>query len=253
MSAGLRIRPYEPLLSAREVAIGPALVIAPHPDDEILGCGGTLALHRAAGHRVVALILTDGAGGDPSGASTGDLVALRKAESEEALRRLGGVESHFWGHPDGRLAEVLGLSRDLAQFIRSVAPSTVFFPSPWEIHPDHRVAALAAMDAAQRIESPPRFLAYEVGAPMPANAIVDITSVMIRKEEAVLAFASQLVQHDLVGKMRAIARARTVNVPDGQVRYAEAFLHLRPDAVQSYLAAQENLLLQNDEICPFPR
>ena len=61
-------RGWEPLLAPSALIHGTALVVAPHPDDEVAGCGGMLIAHREAGQDVHVVVLTDGARGNPTGA-----------------------------------------------------------------------------------------------------------------------------------------------------------------------------------------
>jgi LmbE family N-acetylglucosaminyl deacetylase len=236
-------RPYPPLLPARALVLGPAVVVAPHPDDEVLGCGGLIAAHREAGAEVTVILLTSGARGDPAGREDpAALAARRVAESRAALERLGGASILLLDLPDGGLESLPGLAGLLEARIQELAPRTLLFPSPFEIHPDHLSAAHATLAAVTGREPGPRLLAYEIGAPPPVNLLADVTGFMAQKERAVLEFQSQLPHQDLVGKMRALARARTINVDDPHVRYAEAFLHLRPGDVPRLLESAAALL-----------
>jgi hypothetical protein len=70
---------------------------------------------------------------------------------------------------------------------------------------------------------------------MTPNLLIDITPFMLIKERALLAFPSQLLHQDLVAKVRALNHARTVNVDDPAVRYAEAYLHLHSDRIEDFL------------------
>src|SRR5262245_30184806 len=86
---------------------GPVLVVAPHPDDETIGCGATLALHARRGDTVHVVVVTDGELGDPRGlfarddGGAGSYVELRRDECRRALQALGVVSApHFLGHRD---------------------------------------------------------------------------------------------------------------------------------------------------------
>src|SRR5881275_2502629 len=76
------------------------LVLAPHPDDEVIGCGGLVALHLREGRKVRVVVVTDGGqAGDP---------AARQGESRAALASLGDAEVQFLNFPDRQLAESSG-------------------------------------------------------------------------------------------------------------------------------------------------
>lgn len=206
--------PYTALteLPARRV-----LVLAPHPDDEVFGCGGAIARHRALGVPVEVVVLTDGARfGDP---------ALRRQESRAAAAVLGYGEPEFWDLPDRGLVGDEALVARLAARLRDGATDLVYAPSPWEVHPDHRQAALAALEAVGRAGGAVRLACYEVGAPLRPNVLLDIGLVLERKREAMACFASQQAQQDFAGHIDGLNRYRSYTLPRA-VRAAEAFLLL---------------------------
>lgn len=243
-------RPFEPLLPVSAVIHGPALVVAPHPDDELLGCGGLILGHREAGQPVDVAILTDGGLGNPTGEGGPGYTALRKEETRRALDRVGGATVHFLDHPDGRLRDAHGAVDDLIRVLQRVRPAAVFFPSPYEVHPDHRAACLHVFRAVRALDPPPALYLYEVGAMMPANCLVDITPHMLRKEEAIALYHSQILHQDLIGKVRAVNRARTVNVDDPDIRYAEALIRVDPARADMFLHQVEDLLKTTDSMRP---
>ena len=111
-----------------------ALVLAPHADDETIGCGGTILAKTAAGTAVRVVIAADG--GDP----------VRRAECVEACRRLGVHEDDvkFLGFPDGALGEhVAEIVELLRALVRDFSPSELYAPSTIDAHPDHRALATA--------------------------------------------------------------------------------------------------------------
>src|ERR1700729_3740365 len=86
----------------------PLLVLAPHPDDESLGCGGLIAEHHARGHDVHVMVLTDGTGSHPRSREypATRLAALRMQEARRAIVALGLPEDRidFLGLPDGHVS-----------------------------------------------------------------------------------------------------------------------------------------------------
>ena len=215
---------FPPLHDLSRVPAGPVLVVAPHPDDEILGCGGAIALHVRRGDAVTVALVTRGEGG-------GDASA-RLDESRRAAAALGPTQVVCLDSPDGGVAGDAGLSGRLAALLARLAPRVVYAPSPFEMHPDH-VAALDATAAAlsARDGGAHRLLLYEVNTESMASFLLDITPVAAAKRAALSAFASQLGLIDLVAKADSRARARTVNVDLPTVTHAEAFLELEPSRV----------------------
>ncbi|MFP5462767.1 MAG: PIG-L family deacetylase, partial [Gammaproteobacteria bacterium] len=206
------------------------LCVAPHPDDEVFGAGGLLAQLAAQGRRVRCLVLSRGerAEGDPSG----ELAALRMDESRRAALVLGLPEPRFLDWPDRGMTYGEPLIADLAAQITEAGARVLLLPSLSEPHPDHQVAALAGMAAAQRSATVRTLFFYEVGAPMHPNALVDISAVAERKWQAMREFASQEAIQPYEAQARALATLRAFGAPGGCVA-AEAFFRVEADALRS--------------------
>lgn len=243
-------RTWEPLLPARSIVHGRCLVLAPHPDDELIGCGGAIMAHREQGAEVDVLVMTDGGLGNPGGAGGADYTNMRKEEARLAVEQIGGATLHFLDHPDGRLKDAHGAVAEIAAFIQRLQPASLFLPSPFEVHPDHRATALHAFRALRGVATCPRIYCFEIGAMMPANLLIDITPFMLRKEAALKHYHSQLLHQDITGKMRALNRARTVNVDDPGISHAEALIHVEAAQRESFLEAVEKLLVITDAMTP---
>lgn len=128
------------------------LVIAPHPDDEVLGSGGLLHLAARAGREVLVLIVTDGEGSHPGSSEwpAERLGRARWSESRAAVTELGlGLDSvRRLGFADGRLVrQQADVSRAV---VRALSPHDVVV-TPWRFdgHPDHEIIAAAVADALQ--------------------------------------------------------------------------------------------------------
>jgi LmbE family N-acetylglucosaminyl deacetylase len=213
--------------------MGPVvLVVAPHPDDESIGCGGAVCLHRRRGEEVRVVFLTSGERG-VEGVSPEAARALREAEAAEALGILGVCGEHFLRLPDLGLREALERgARQLGEVLGACRPALVYLPHPGEAHPDHEAAFPLVRAALARLpegEPRPELRAYEVWTPMAAYGWPeDITPVMATKLRAVRCYRSQL---------RAFRYDRAVqglNQYRGWLaagcRYAEVFQYLDPAA-----------------------
>jgi LmbE family N-acetylglucosaminyl deacetylase len=124
------------------------LVLAPHPDDESLGCGATIARKRAAGTRVTVAFAADGRSSHPSSrqVSQDELVRRRAAEGRSACRILGvpDAEVHVLGLPDRTLgARQAELTRCLDQLIAAVCPEEILVASRLDHNVDHQALAQA--------------------------------------------------------------------------------------------------------------
>lgn len=181
------------------------VVIAPHPDDEVLGCGGMLAAAAEQGNPLMMIAVTDGEACYPPspGCSRQQLAAMRRAETMEALRRLGILPTAIsrLGLPDG---EVHKHAQILTQQLRRLLRPDDIVIATWrhDGHVDHNAVGRAAADAADARGA--HLLEVPIWAwHWPANEERHIDRVRarrialttrweVRKEYAVSAYGSQL-------------------------------------------------------------
>jgi LmbE family N-acetylglucosaminyl deacetylase len=146
-------------VTAARLALDPAplLVLAPHPDDESLGCGLLLAERWARGLPTHVACLTDGAASHPGSRlwPPARLAATRRRELEAALRRLGGTPARdltWLGFPDAALHRLHGPGADLARalgaLVDGLGARTLLAASPDDPHCDHEAGARAARQVA---------------------------------------------------------------------------------------------------------
>jgi N-acetylglucosamine malate deacetylase 1 len=211
------------------------VVLAPHMDDEVLGCGGALALHKRAGAHVTVVFLTDGRQGSSSlaglmgqalRAAEETLIRERKIEAEAARASLDIDEIVFLDAPDGRLLEDRDAPTKLRAVLESKRPQIVYLPSHLEQHPDHRASndLLLAAVAGTGLE----FFchAYEVWTPHYPNCLVDIDAVIDVKKLALSHYRSQLAEADFERGILGLNAYRAMMRPRPGRKYAEAFLSL---------------------------
>lgn len=194
------------------------LVLAPHPDDEVIGCGGLVAQHLREGRRVRIVVATDGGG-------AGD-APLREQESRRAVATLGDAELHFLGFPDRGLDQ--SATGAVAQHLRDFRPDLVLVPSPIEIHPDHLALAQIVSSIVQGDDllfaelGATRIAFYEVGQPIRPNTLVDISDVADAKYAAVGEHTSQTAIRDYIGYARGLNAYRAMTLPP-DTKFAEAY------------------------------
>ena len=165
------------------------VVIAPHPDDEAIGCGGALRKHVLAGDHVRVEFLTSGEAG---GHGLADAGAVREREALAAAEILGLRDICFWREPDGRLVVTDAMIERLATSMADVDAQIVYVPHPGEMHPDHQASTGLLVQALERMEHRPEIRAYEVWTPLPdMTHIEDVSEVMEVKLAAVRAYESQ--------------------------------------------------------------
>lgn len=176
------------------------LVVGPHPDDQELGMGGTIAKLAAAGHAVTLLDMTDGEP-TPYGSP-----ATRAREAATAAEMLG-VRRIGLDLPNRRVEATIAARHAVASVIRTAAVDVLFIPYPEDAHPDHRAVTRIVEDARfdaklTKIDLPgepryPKWLFHYYCThlrivPRP-SFLVDTTGFAQRKREAILAYRSQFV------------------------------------------------------------
>ncbi len=197
------------------------MVFAPHPDDEVFGCGGALALHAKAGHTVRVVLLTDG-DRKPDGVSDPEYANLRLMESAAAAALLGIATPECWKIADRAVFYGEALVKRMMDAIFAAEADIVYAPSLWESHPDHRATAMSAIEAVRRLGGSRSLLLYELSAPLRPNRLVDISSVWVDKANAMACFHSQNKNLDYPDFIGSLNRYRALTL-DASVRKAEAF------------------------------
>ncbi len=213
--------------------MAPVLVVAPHGLDEVLGCGGIMAVHAGAGQQVHVLILCgDGKGHD----------GRRRIAAGEAAKVLGAEAPRFAGFPENRsdtipLGEIIAAIEHAVQELR---PGAVYVSHGGNLNIDHQTAFRAAATALRPVPEHPvrEFFSYEIAsstdwAPAGFSAafvptrFVDIGSVMERKLAALDHYAFDMRPEPHARSIQAVknlahARGASVGLPA-----AEAFMLLR--------------------------
>lgn len=246
-------RPQPPSATESPVAHR-VLVLAPHYDDEVLGCGGLILQLAAGGARIVCAFMSDGSGGvegPPEGSTREQYSRRRKKEADEAAAALGIDRVVHLGYSHGLQDGVLTSSLDeltshVETLLQEHRPDLLVVPSPLEVTPDHQATFRALHEAlinrrqgrteageplpSQDDDSSPgdlalRVFCYEVNHPFYPDLLVDVTAEMDGVVDAMSRYRSQLERHDYMGSCRGLRRYRSLTVPD-PCRYAEGYCQL---------------------------
>jgi LmbE family N-acetylglucosaminyl deacetylase len=200
-----------PLLSIEAIAVASALVVAPHPDDECLGCGGAIAMLRSLGCRVHILVMSDGTMSHPHSRQypTVALQSLREEETRSAMEILGVSRDqiNFLKLKDGAVplsthSEFGAAVTTCQYYLEAIAPQIIFLPWRQDPHVDHRATWQIIRTA---LNSPyPRLLEYPIwnweleqrGESQNLSFLnawrLDTGAVKDLKQEAIAAYRSQV-------------------------------------------------------------
>ncbi|MBI3960576.1 MAG: PIG-L family deacetylase [Chloroflexi bacterium] len=219
------------------------LAVSAHPDDVEFTSGGSVARWTADGWAVYLAVCTDGGKGsrDPN-IDPRALAARRRQEQRDAAEILGVAEVIFLDHPDGGLTAASELTKEVALLIRRTRPHRLLGWDPWkryQLHPDHRAAGLATLDAVLAAGNPhyfPEQLAagmkihqvpevYLFGAEQP-DTWVDIGQTFERKMAAIERHASQV--ENVWEAAQQMSRCAQDYGEQSGAAYAEAFKVLHP-------------------------
>lgn len=185
------------------------LLLSPHPDDDIIGCGGTLQNYRARGAEITSVYMTDGRKGNPRYGEE-ELVSIRRQEAKTAADIIGIQRLIFFDNRDSELSVTSKTVTELSKVLKDIRPEAVFLPFILDDHPDH-AATIQIFLAA--IKSLPPVMCYTWGiwTPLPCfNVAVDITASADLKRNALAAHKSQTEIVDLIGGVFSLSRYHAV-------------------------------------------
>ena len=221
------------------------LVVAAHPDDEVLGCGGTIARHADAGDQVQVLIVAEGATSRSQHRDrlqVGDELSALAQAAQTAGSILGAAGVELLDLPDNRLDSLdrLDLIKRLEECIERHQPQLVYVHHAGDVNVDHRRLHEAVVTACRPTPGQPvrRLLSFEVASstewqppgsapPFQPNCFVDISAQWPRKREALAAYASEMRPWPHARSLEALEHLARWRGAQVGVAAAEAFCLLR--------------------------
>lgn len=221
------------------------LVVAAHPDDEVLGCGGTVARHAAAGDEVHVVIAAEGATARDSSRDTGarrqEINSLRDA-AQAAAKVLGSRVPEFLGLPDNRLdgLDLLDVVKPIEDVVAAVRPAIVYTHAPADLNIDHRIVHEAVLIACRPLPdaSVRRIFAFETpsstewgaaarGGTFQPRRFVDISDTLETKLAALECYGSEMREFPHARSLRAIRALAEWRGASAGLAAAEAFEVIR--------------------------
>ncbi|MGD1875913.1 MAG: PIG-L deacetylase family protein [Kiloniellaceae bacterium] len=222
------------------------LIVAAHPDDEVLGVGGTVARHAGAGDRVHTLILAEGStsrSGQRDTGAHGDAIAALKEAARAAARCLGGEAPRFAGLPDNRMdgLELLDVVKEVETVVQEVAPAIVYTHHGGDLNVDHRIAHQAVLTACRPLPgttleaiycfetvSSTEWATPDIGRPFVPNHFVDIAGQLEQKRQALACYQAE---------MRPFPHARSVEAVEHLARFRGASVGF--EAAEAFTVARQ--------------
>ena len=211
------------------------LVIAPHPDDEVLGCGGTIVKHAKNGNEVYLCVVTKGYTPDWSE----EFLKNRPKEIEKANKILGIKKTHFLDYPTVKLDTIpqKELNEAISKVVNEVKPDILCIPHKGDVNKDHRLVFEASLVATRPANHKvKKILSYETLSetdwgqpiePFVPNVYVDISETLGKKIEAMKAYGSELKQYPHPRSLEIIEALAKKRGSEVGVKFAEAFMLIR--------------------------
>lgn len=199
------------------------LVVAAHPDDEAIGCGGVILQNAEYGSQVEVVLLTSGELGCP-GEDLEQTKTMRVHEAFEASAILGSKVVDFWGEPDGALAINADTISHMTRLLAERKPDIIYVTGEDDAHSDHKAAATIVRKAVEQSIFSPKCFMYEVWTPMSTyDVVIDITAEIGKKLQAIRKHESQVkrIRFDEAALALARFRGELHNRPHGP--YAEVY------------------------------
>ena len=202
------------------------LVLAPHQDDETIGCGGALALQVRSGKKACVVMLTDGAEGcEELGMTRPEMASLRDEESRRAAAVIAMEPPVFLGYSDLTASHEVA-SEAVSQIIADRKVDAVFVPFMLDGHADHRKANYILAAALKNIDRPIRVFGYEVWGLCIPNVILVIDDVMEDKLAMLRCFEFANKAIDYVQCTQGLNMYHSRMLGSGVCRYAERFFEI---------------------------
>jgi LmbE family N-acetylglucosaminyl deacetylase len=240
---------YPFAITAYERSPQNVLVVAPHPDDDVIGAGGMMVLLAKSGHAVFSLYVTDGRSSPavPPAVGKKAVAGIRRREALAALKAVKACGAIFLNYNSQELqtkkySEAIKAIREVLSFLR---PETVYIPTPFDRHPTHGAVLRLTLIALRSIRGfTPQLFGYNVwGGVYGVRGLkaVDISSVVKLKRKAIRMHCSQIAykayDEGILARNRYEAVFAETHGPE-QCRYVESFLDMQELVTNKKLGLQ---------------
>jgi len=214
------------------------LIVAAHPDDDVLGCGGTIARHVDSGDKVYVIFLTDGVSSRTKSKKEERSREIRMQSAMTACDDLGMQPPHFLDFPDNMLDTIplLDIVQEIDKYIVKVVPSVIYTHHYGDLNIDHQIAHKALMTAVRPQPGCPvrEVYSFEVlsstewgtpslGSPFVPNKFINISSTLERKLFALKSYVSEMRDFPLARSVDSVVNLAHHRGATVGMNAAEAF------------------------------
>lgn len=215
------------------------LAISPHPDDETLGCGGTILKHKDTGNKIYWLIITNI---DVKNGWNKGIVKKRQKEIESVAEMYGFEKTFKLDYPTARLdvIPIQEIIESISKVILEIKPEIIYLPNRSDVHTDHQITFKAAYSCTKNFRYPfiKKILMYETlsetefALALPENTFipnvfVDITNYFERKLEIFKIYKSEVMEEPLPRSLKVIEAFDKCRGSQIGEKHAEAFVLLK--------------------------
>ena len=212
------------------------VVFAAHPDDDILGCGGTIAKLTQEGSKVHIVFLADGESSRNDITDINSLIQQRKQDAKKALKILGCDSIEFLGFPDNRLdsLDLLDVVKKIEGFIDAYKPYTIFTHYAHDLNIDHQITHNAVVTACRPqpgycvkellFFEVPSSTEWNLSKAFMPNYFVDISSTLSLKIDALNAYKNEMKSFPHPRSIKAIESLSYYRGASSGCKAAEAFI-----------------------------
>ena len=220
---------------------GKTLVVAAHPDDEVLGCGGLIAKLNKQGGHVRVIFIAEGTScryEKPWGKEVEEEIQQRNQCGIEAMNFLNVSDFHFYNFPCGRLDEepIIEIAKVIEKEVQKFEPTTILTHSYNDVHNDHKTIFKAAVQATRPVgKIVKNLLSFEILSStewnytkvFKPNLFVDITSEIDVKINAMHCYSTEQPKHPHPRSDQVIRSLAKIRGSQSGVKYAEGFEIIR--------------------------
>ena len=227
------------------------LVVAPHQDDEIIGCGGAMLLQKRTGGTVHVVFTQDG--GDEhaaDGRSREEQIAIREEEARGVARAMQIPEPRFLRHIHLGRAEETALASELQREIERTGADVVFTPFILDYNLHHQRTNFALAQALSETGKSIRVMGYEVWGLTVPNVVLNIDEVATEKSRLLGFYASQVSGKDYVHAVKGLNMYHSLHFGAGECRYAERFFEIPSIEFAGVMANIRKVIGSEDCVAP---